>query len=348
MRRCAAFALLFLLLPGVFALVWGQTAPLERDEPPRADRITLSGPDDEGFVHVEGETSSVFPGAVVGIKNLFSGETVFRQASFTGAFNTRIPGVSGNPFLIQGDNDFPPNGATFPAGLPGDIGVIVNAPAPDDGFGLAGLYNGERWTADGSASGAMLEAGEAWTLTLDVSASESPPFEASLALQPVAQQVDGQWSPTSVDGSSGWVAELTASGLALDGMAAPIPLGRMTLESVTAQPDGGSRFTLRFAGAPPEDLVDGLYAPLLQLADGSVSRLPLILRSGEADSAVPLAVALLMDDGMDGARALLPEGGAGALSHGPRWNGPAAILPPGDYPLEPYLPTLLLNQSDVF
>lgn len=347
MRRCFVIAVLFLLLPGVAALVRGQTAPLERDEPPRADRITLSGPDDEGFVHIEGEASSVFPGAVVGIRNLFSGETVFRQASFTGAFNARIPGVPGNPYLIQGDNDFPPNGAEFPGGLPGDIGVIVTAPAPDDGFGLAGLVDGERWTAAGSASGVTLTAGEAWTLTLEVAGLESP-FEANLALQPIAQQVDGQWSPASVDGSSGWVAEMTPAGIALDGMAALTPLGRMTLEAVTAQPEGGSRFTLRFAGAPPEALMDGLYAPLLQLADGPVTRLPLVLRAGEADSAVPLAVALLMDDGMDGARGLLPENGSGALSHGPRWNGPAAILPPGDYPLEPYLPTMLLNQSDAF
>ena len=63
---------------------------------------------------------------------------------------------------------------------------------------------------------------------------------------------------------------------------------------------------------------------------------------------MPLTVALFMDDGADGARGLLPEGETGALSHGPRWNSSTFILPPGEYPVEPYLPTVLLNRSDTF
>lgn len=348
MRRCFVFALLFLLLPGALAAVRGQSTPLERTEPPRADRITLSDPDEEGFVRIEGQANSVFPGAVVGIKNLFSGETVFAQAGFTGTFSARIPGVPGNPYLIQGDNDFPPRGAEFPGGLPGDIGVILTAPVPDEGFGLAGLVANQRWTAAGYPSGTSLTAGEEWSLTLDVVAPASPPFEIDLILQPIASKRDDQWILATVDGSSGWVAETTPTGIALDGMAASLSLGRMALESVTALPDGGSRFTAQFQGAPPGDLPDGLYAPLLRLEDGSTVRLPLVLRAGEVDAPTPLTMVLFMDDGSDGARGLLPEGEIGALSHGPRWNGSTFILAPGEYPVEPYLPTLLLNQSEAF
>lgn len=347
MRRCPAFVLLALLLTGAIAATQGQTAPLERDEPPRASRITVSAPDAEGMVAIEGEAHSIYPGAAVGIRDLFSGATVFTQASFSGAFTAHLPGVPGNPYLIQGDNSYPPVGAEFPGGLPGDIGVIVSAPAPAEGFAVAGRSDEQRWTATGTVPDTILTAGGPWSLTLDFTGSAAPPRTAELALQPIAQRDGGSWIPASVAGSSGWAAETTPTGLALDGLAAPLPLGPLTLESAGARPEDESRLVMRFQGAMPDDLTDGLYAPLLQLPDGSVTRLPLVLRAGEAE-AVPLTMALWMDDGSDGARGLLPEGASGALSHGPRWNGATTILPPGDYPLEPYLPTILLNRSDGF
>ncbi len=344
-RRCAVVLVCALLL-GAVPLAWGQPSPVERDEPPRADRIALSVPDESGLITITGDTNSTYPGAVVGIRNLYSGEFTFASASFTGAFAAQLPGVPGNPFLIQADNDYPARGAQFPAALPGDIGMIVHAPARDDGgFSMAGLYEGARWRADIEASSLDVETGAEWTLQLDVAAAAPEPFDAALRLQPIAINDDGLMRPATVTGSSGWVAETTPTGMPIDGIDSTVPLGELTQIPLPDSEDGNTRFSLRFDGTLPDDLPTGLYAPLLDLPDGGVTRLPMIVRAGAVDT-VPLPVALFMDSGTDGARGLLAENAVGALSHGARWNGPDFILPPGSYPIEPYLPTQLLNRSD--
>jgi hypothetical protein len=326
--------------------VSGQAARPERDEPPRADRITLSLPDENGVITLTGAENSVYSGAVVGIRNLYSSELVFAPASFIGAFSAQLPGVPGNPFLIQADNDYPARGAEFPAALPGDIGVIVRAP-DDVTRSAAGVYNGERWTAEINAPSLAVQAGEPWALALDVGTTAAEPFGAALWLQPLAQDIGGALQPATVAGSSGWSADTTPTGMPIDGLDPAVPLGELTRSSLPAGDDGRTRFRLRFEGPLPETLPDGLYAPLLELPDGARARLSLILNVGDIDEA-PLAAILFMDESANGARGLLADEGAGALSHGARWNGTELILPPGRYPLEPYLPALLPNRSDTF
>jgi hypothetical protein len=338
--------LLCALLLGAITAVSGQAARPERDEPPRADRITLSAPDENGAITITGAENSVYSGAVVGIRNLYSGELVFAPASFIGAFSAQLPGVPGNPFLIQADNDYPARGAAFPAALPGDIGVIVRAPEAET-RSAAGVYGGQRWTADVSVPSLAAQPGEPWVLALEIRTTDAQPFRVALWLQPVAQEVGGALQPATVAGSSGWSAETTPTGLPIDGLDPALLLGELTPSALPLGEDGRTRFRLNFDGPLPETLPVGLYAPLLELADGTRARLSLILDVGAVGEA-PLTAVLFMDESANGARGLLPEAAVGALSHGASWNGPEFILPPGRYPLEPYLPALLPNRSDVF
>ncbi len=324
-----------------------QGSPVGRDEPPRADRITLSPPDEDGQVLITGAADSVFPGAAVGIRNLFSGELDYAQASFTGAFAAMLPGVAGAPYLLQTDNAFPPSTAAIPGALPGDIGVIVYAPLPEAGFSAAGLNAGVPWTAEGTVNSLRREPGDMWILQLAMHSPAPLPFDAHVLLQPIAQLNGGTLQAVSVPGISGWSAETTPSGLPLDGLGSALPLGALRVVSVQSTGGDGARFVLRFNAPLPESLPAGLYAPALALPDGGLSRLPLVLQVGPA-APVVLPMALFMDHGADGARGLLPVEASGALSHGVRWNGPDFILSPGSYPLEPYLPTVLLNRGDSY
>lgn len=326
--------------------VTSQQARLEHGDPPRADRITLSAPAETGLVTITGAENSVYPGAIAGIRNLYSGELVFTPANFLGAFSARLPGVPGNPFLIQTGDDYPAGDANFPGALPGDTGVIVRAPGSGQ-HSAAGLHRGERWTADVIASAFTVQAGDAWNLALEITTAADDPFAAALLLQPIAMDTDGTLRPATVSGSLGWSAETTPTGIPLDGLDSRVAPGELTLARLPAAEDGSTRFRLAFAGTLPEDLAAGLYAPLLALDDGTQARLSLILNVGQLND-VPLAAALFMDESANGMRGLLPGDAVGGLSHGARWNGPDFILPPGRYPLEPYLPALLLNRSDSF
>lgn len=345
LRRVAV--LVCALLVGAAPPVWAQTAPVGRDEPPRADRITLSPPDEDGQVIITGAAGSVFPGAAVGIRNLFSGELDYAQASFTGAFAASVPGVAGTPYLLQTDNAFPSTGANIPGALPGDIGVIVYAPLPEAGFSAAGRNAGVRWTADGTVNSLSREPGDVWILHMAMHSPAPLPFDAQVLLQPIAQISGGQLQAVTIPGSSGWSAETTPAGLPLDGLGFAQTLGAMRVVYVRSTGDDGASFDLRLNAPLPDTLPHGLYAPALALPDGGVSRLPLVLRVGPAMPAV-LPMALFMDHGADGARGLLPVEANGALSNGARWNGPDFILAPGSYPLEPYLPTVLLNRGDTY
>src|SRR5690606_26656367 len=97
----------------------------------------------------------------------------------------------------------------------------------------------------------------------------------------------------------------------------------------------------------PEDLPSGLYVPVM-IASGieMPSRLPLVLNVGGIEE-TPLPMALLMNLPSDGSRGILPEDSSAALSNRVRFNSPTYILPPGNYPIEPYLPNILPNRYDL-
>jgi hypothetical protein len=181
-----------------------------------------------------------------------------------------------------------------------------------------------------------------------VIAEEVPPdyrFTAGLMLQPVANE---EGAIADAYSNNGWSNVLTPSGLAIDNLTGGVELGE-----VVSQPnqylydDNGVRFPLDFEITLPEDLPSGLYVPVLTTAGSQLpARLPLVLNIGGIEDAT-LPMALLMNVPSDGSRGILPDDSPAALSNRVRFNSPTYVLPPGNYPIEPYLPSILPNRYDL-
>ncbi|MCS7072405.1 MAG: hypothetical protein NZM00_12940, partial [Anaerolinea sp.] len=137
----------------VLALLWLLAAPtdlragaqaerrsLVPGDPPVAGLIAISGPDADGFVEVSGAQRSVFPNAQVGIRNLYTYETVYVRAGVFGNFTARLRATPGAPLAIVPVASVPPPEARFyPGSLPGGPGTIVyvpQGPAPTPSTGL--------------------------------------------------------------------------------------------------------------------------------------------------------------------------------------------------------------------
>ena len=231
--------------------------------------------------------------------------------------------------VVRSSSSLPEDVVTFTAGGRADLGV---------------------WWANGRANTLALEPDDTLQLELDVNliAEEIPPdyhFTAGLMLQPVANE-DG--AIADVYSNNGWSNVLTPSGLAIDNLTGTIPLGEVTSQPNQYVYDGnGVRFPLDFEVTLPEDLPSGLYVPVM-IASGieMPSRLPLVLNVGGIEEAT-LPMALLMNLPSDGSRGILPEDSSAALSNRVRFNSPTYILPPGNYPIEPYLPNILPNRYDL-
>lgn len=237
------------------------------------------------------------------------------------------------------------------------------------------------WSAAGRAERLVLAPGDSLVIELDLSL-EVPDLPAALVglrllgemgLQPVA--VDAGASGTATHNiaalltNNGWSNLLTPSGLALDNVRGDIRLGTASVEPGRIIRRGNTLLAgLRFTLDVPLDLPSGVYVPVFtgyaQVGDGEVfawtennifgrgpgviqlplTRLPITLNIGGVREA-RLPWALFYDHPSDGSRGILPDEDAGriALSNRVRYNSATYILPPGIYPLEPYLPNLLPN-----
>jgi hypothetical protein len=97
----------------------------EVGDPPVASLIAISAPDEDGVVIIEGAAGSVFPGAQVAIRNLYTERIVYTQAGITGAFSSAIYGPGNTPFWISPAGNIPNNLRNLPGSLPGGPGTII-------------------------------------------------------------------------------------------------------------------------------------------------------------------------------------------------------------------------------
>lgn len=241
------------------------------------------------------------------------------------------------------------------------------------------------WTAEGRANGLAFAPGDTVILELDVTLNvpDYPAAQAGLrligdfSLQPVAVAAEpggtvaGQ-PIAALATNNGWSNLRTPSGLALDNLRGDVPLGQAVVEPGQVIRRGDQLLAaLRFTSTLPLDLPAGLYVPTFtgraQIGDappfdwtdsglfgaGSgisrlpLTRLPLVFNVGGITEA-RLLWALFHDAPSDGSRGVLPmeDTSIGALSNRVRFNSPTYILPPGEYPVEPYLLNVLPNRYD--
>ncbi|MCU0511354.1 MAG: hypothetical protein MUE40_02175 [Anaerolineae bacterium] len=236
------------------------------------------------------------------------------------------------------------------------------------------------WLAEGDIAATRYAPGDTLQLTLEVRLLV-PEADAALALQMRGQlgllplyRSDGFPLSTTAETGNGWSSTLTRTGLAVDNLQQEWLLGESV--PVAAVREGDQvRFTLTFAVPLPPDLPAGMYAPvftgLAQVGNSepfdwydnvvfstagsggpgtSRTRLPLVLTVGTV--APPGMLWTLLEEAVtDGGSGALPTAAAlfnsAARSNRVRYPAPTVIVPPGNYPLEPYLPALLPNRYDV-
>ncbi len=366
---------LFSLLPAAAQTPTPGSAPL-------AARIMLM-PQTADVVIMTGGVGAVFPRAQVLIRNLHTGATINTRADAEGAFTIELRGSDLTPYQIHAVETLPNTPLTTTDELPGSGIVYQKYAAPPFGstrtpFAVGGqvAYGATSWSAEGSIEKLRYAPNENLAVQLNVRLSIPNTVDPSLlfimrgqlALLPI-YRADG--TPLANAGA-GWSTLLTKTGLPIETVPSLIYLGDSN--SVQAQRTGDMlTFTLTFNTPLPADLPAGLYVPIVtgqaQIADSdwfdwyanrifstdgigreatSASRLPLFITIGEV--APPSMVwSLFQDAGADGANGLLSTTTQAlfpvALSNRVQFSPPTLILPPGTYPLEPYLPMQLANQS---
>lgn len=121
-RIVVAIIVIGVILSGVYAQ---NNSKLEFGDPPVAALMTISAPDPDGLVVVSGAAGSVFPGAQVTVRNLYTNDTVYTQAGLNGVFTATIYGPGNTPFWISPANNIPTPMRDKPGSLPGGPGVIL-------------------------------------------------------------------------------------------------------------------------------------------------------------------------------------------------------------------------------
>jgi hypothetical protein len=232
------------------------------------------------------------------------------------------------------------------------------------------------WYATGHVNTLDIEPGSALSLEMDVTLVAPAlaadvtdlSFIGDIRLQPV--------TASARQANNGWSSLQTPSGLAIDNLVGDVSLGQTTTEwvNVTRLSDRLA-FILRFDLTVPDNLPPGLYVPNFRggvletsgrrsgwwqngifgagrgISQQPFTRLPLVLTSQPEEDAgqrLPVArlpFALFYDNPSDGSRGILPQEDADrfTLSNRVKFNAPTYILPPGMYPVEPYLPNMLPN-----
>jgi len=235
-------------------------------------------------------------------------------------------------------------------------------------------YGAATWWGEGDTP-SRLNTGDALSLTMDVvlsTANTTPNLalqvRGHLALERIADE-DGQPVATSADLINGWTSRQTRAGLPILSAEAPIDIG-YSADAPTTLSENTLKATLKFALPLPADLPAGLYVPIFrgdirvgdsEWSDWYANRLLSTLgtvpvgRDPSGDSTMRLPVALQMGamstphmlwtlfqaESSDGATGLVPVGAQHlALSNQQRYSPTTLVLPPGRYPIEPYLPSL--------
>lgn len=395
------------ILPLFLILIWSllslgnlyAQAPVPvQGDPPNAALITISAPDERGIVTISGASNAVFPLAQLAIRNLFTEQTVYVNASITGAFSTTIYGPGRTPFWISPANSIPDNLRNRPVALPGGAGVIIYGNAsntvniPNGQFPTSqltessvsrfytagGIGNGASfWYANGRVNASRLNAGDDFIIEMDMvfNLPSNTPLEnlrmfADIALQPVAVQTDNNPIATYIAAThtnNGLSNVLTPSGLAIDNLRGDYQFERIEIPPTAIIQDGNVLYVgLRFHTPLPTDLPHGIYVPTLTgyiqqgdrppirwetsdifgsgagISQKPINRLPVVMNIGNV-SDIQLPFALFYDHPSDGSRGILPTEAHVALSNRVRYDSPTYILPPANYPLEPYLLNQLPN-----
>ncbi len=130
MRRLALLVILLYLLTGGAA---AQSRPAQVGDPPVLSRIEVSPPNRFGLVTLTGSSGAVFPNAYLGIRNLWTGETVYARAGITGSFTAQITGTRDTPYWISPASvETPRELRARPGSMPGGPGAILQLPPQTD------------------------------------------------------------------------------------------------------------------------------------------------------------------------------------------------------------------------
>jgi hypothetical protein len=234
------------------------------------------------------------------------------------------------------------------------------------------------WSAQGRVGEIELDPGETLSLEMDMTLNVPSLDEFPIGLEVIGQlglQMVVSEDELPVGGllsNNGWSNTLTPSGLPIAGLRADRILAQVTIpEPQIVLRDGQLFFPMDFSSVLPEDLPPGVYVPYFQgyaqvgndapfrwednglfgvgngISRVQLHRLPLALSIDRVDEGRFL-FALFYDNPSDGSRGLLPEEdlAVGAIYNTVRYNSPTYILPPGNYPLEPYLLNMMPNAYD--
>ncbi len=125
MRRTLPLFLIILWSFMSLGITSAQAPTLVQGDPPNAALINISAPDEQGVVTISGASGAVFPLAQLAIRNLFTEQTVYVNASITGTFTTTLYGPGRTPFWISPAVSIPDNLRNRPVGLPGGSGIII-------------------------------------------------------------------------------------------------------------------------------------------------------------------------------------------------------------------------------
>ncbi len=236
------------------------------------------------------------------------------------------------------------NGFVYPGGPLRD---------PAQTFNIAG----ETWTADGRINTLDAVPGENVTLELDVTLDAPEATPDALIGELVWQLVDVPGLYTN----NGWSNVTTPLGLGIANLSGDVNIASVTLPDLQIVPrDESLLAALRFDITVPDDLPPGHYVPAFRgyiqrkdapqpFDDGPVlTRTPLVLTTPEVER-TRLLWTLFHDDPADGVRGLIAEEDAVARSLNGRvkFQPTRYVLPPGTYPVEPYLLNLMPNQYEV-
>ena len=129
-RKILSAVLLVLVLAALayLPLAAQESRTAEFGDPPIASLITISEPDDSGVVTITGAPGAVFPGAVLAVRNMYTGETIYPRAEVTGAFVAQLYGPGRTPFWISPARRIDAAEQNRPGSLPGGPGVILYGP----------------------------------------------------------------------------------------------------------------------------------------------------------------------------------------------------------------------------
>ncbi len=110
--------------------VSAQTKAVEGD-PPVLALISVSAPDAAGIVTISGAAGAVFPNAYMSVRNLYTEQVVYADATVNGAFTIKIYGPGNTPFWISpAKAALSPEQRGQPGSLLGGPGTIIYGAFP--------------------------------------------------------------------------------------------------------------------------------------------------------------------------------------------------------------------------